>query len=338
LASLTRLRRSAAPPPAWQPLELAGSSPVSRRLRERIHELAVDPGPVLIVAPRGYDAAAIASGLHAAAGRRGAFVPLDCVEADGARLEAALFATPPPRRGQAGALEAVGPGSALALARDGTLVLTSAADMGMSTQARLSRLLREGAVRINGGTRPTSLTVQVVLAADTSLDADVRDGRFRSDLYRRLAGRRLDIPPLRDRRTDIETIARALMDRAAREAAVPPRGFTQAALGLLEALPWDGNVGELDAVVRRLLSASETAPIRVEDVIAELDPRKVATVGVPRTNLRDARRQFEREYIAAVLEQTGWRMGPAARVLGIERTNLYRKARQLGIARAKVTP
>jgi DNA-binding NtrC family response regulator len=131
-------------------------------------------------------------------------------------------------------------------------------------------------------------------------------------------------------------MAAALMERLAREAGVPPRPFTSAALALISALAWEGNVAELEHFVRELVAARTDAPVRVEDVIGHVDPRAVARVGAPHVSLREARRQFEREYIAAVLRHAGGRMGQAARLLGIQRTNLYRKARQLGIARGKV--
>jgi two-component system nitrogen regulation response regulator NtrX len=155
----------------------------------------------------------------------------------------------------------------------------------------------------------------------------VAEGRFRPDLFRRLSPARLDVPPLADRPEDIPTLVVRLMLDVSPDATARP--FTEAALGLLAALPWPGNLAELRDVVHRL-AALPAGPVKVEDVLAQIrvaGPRPAPELG----SLREARRRFEREYVAAVLMRHGWRMSEAARTLGIQRTNLYRKARQLGI-------
>jgi len=144
------------------------------------------------------------------------------------------------------------------------------------------------------------------------------------------------VPPLRLRPEDIPAIARHVMERVAREPGAGARGFTKAALALLSALPWPGNVEELTGVLGRVLASAPAALVRVEDLLAEVGAEWRGTRRAGAT-LREAKRQFEREYIASVLRQHGWRMGEAARALGIQRTNLYRKARQLDIPRVKVT-
>jgi two-component system, NtrC family, nitrogen regulation response regulator NtrX len=112
-----------------------------------------------------------------------------------------------------------------------------------------------------------------------------------------------------------------------------PRSFTQAAITVLAALPWAGNIDELAALLRKILGSANGQSVTQEDVLAHL-PMDGQFSRVDLTaSLRDARRRFERDYIAAVLERHQWRMSEAARALGIERANLYRKARQLGIVR-----
>jgi two-component system nitrogen regulation response regulator NtrX len=169
---------------------------------------------------------------------------------------------------------------------------------------------------------------RVVAVTSADLDAEVRDGRFRQDLFRRLQATRMAVPPLRQRPSDLP----ALIDQLVASTGARPRAFTRSALTVLEALPWAENIDELAAVLARVLpSAGET--VRQEDVLAHV-PMDGAFGRVDLTaSLRDARRRFEREYIAAVLERHNWRMSEAARTLGIERANLYRKARQLGISR-----
>jgi two-component system nitrogen regulation response regulator NtrX len=316
------------------PAALAGTSPAARRLREAARELASRFGAALIVAPAGFDAALIARTVHRLAAVAGPCITVEC-GAPAGRVDERLFGPVPARRAPADFIESLGPESALVAARHGTLVLVSVADLPVSTQARLARVLRDGEARVNGGQRRVRLDVRVIATTELPLEEEVRHARFRSDLYKRLAAHVLRLPPLRERREDIGAMAQALMTRLATDAGVPPRPFTHAAIALIGALAWDGNLAELEGFVRELVSAGTTAPVRVEDVIAQVDPGAVTSVGMPRASLREARRQFEREYIEAVLRQSGWRMGQAARVLGIQRTNLYRKARQLGIARAK---
>ena len=117
-----------------------------------------------------------------------------------------------------------------------------------------------------------------------------------------------------------------------------PPAFTQAALTVLSAPAWPGNLDELRAVLDRVLRAAPAGPIRQEDVLAHLPIDGVLARIAPEISLREARRQFEREYIASVLERHRWRMSEAARTLGIERANLYRKTRQLGIMRRAGAP
>jgi DNA-binding NtrC family response regulator len=173
----------------------------------------------------------------------------------------------------------------------------------------------------------------VIGASELPLDPEVQAGRFRADLFKRFASGQITLVPLCERAEDIAVAATALMTSAPSRWGRPPRDFTKAALALLTALRWDRNLAELEALLRELALQGSHLPVRVEDVVALASPGVVASLAAPRVNLRDARRQFEREYIAAVLRHSEWRMDRAARLLGIQRTNLYRKARQLGIAR-----
>jgi DNA-binding NtrC family response regulator len=287
---------------------------------------------VLIVAPHGCDAAGLARTLHALTQPEAPFVLVDCAETPD--VERALFGTVRPRNGRADLLETVAPDGRLAEARGGTLVLLAIHELPANTQARLSRLLRDGEVRAAAGGRRMPLDTRLVACTELSLQREVQHGCFRADLLRRFVSAQLELTPLSQRREDIGPLATALMQHAAQELGRTPREFSEASLALLAALEWDGNTAELARVVRALAAAG-AGRVRVEDVVAGMNPGSLTGVAVPRVSLREARRQFERDYIAAVLRHSGWRMGQAARVLGIQRPNLYRKARQLGIARAK---
>ena len=167
--------------------------------------------------------------------------------------------------------------------------------------------------------------------------AGLRDGgQTRDDLYRRLSASRIDLPPLATRRDDVPVLAmRVLDDWCAAQGT--SRGFTHAALALLEALTWPGNLAELRDVVERVAGGTHGETIQVEHLLPALRLDRAAIPFAPAGTLREARLRFERDYIAAVLQHHGWRMAEAAETLGIQRPNLYRKARQLGIPVARVS-
>jgi DNA-binding NtrC family response regulator len=169
------------------------------------------------------------------------------------------------------------------------------------------------------------------------IDSDVRESRFRADLFRRLAVSRIDLPPLRDRLEDVPALGARLLEDLSAAAGLPPRSFTPAALALLAALSWPGNLAELREVVERVMADTGDQVIQIERLLPALQLDRANTAFVPAGNLRDARLRFERDYIAAVLQHHGWRMADAAQTLGIQRPNLYRKARQLGIPLTRVT-
>jgi DNA-binding NtrC family response regulator len=162
------------------------------------------------------------------------------------------------------------------------------------------------------------IDVRVIGATADRLDAGLRE-----DLIRRLPAV-VDIPPFHQRRGDVPAIAEAMLASRNRMAR-----FTPAALTVLTALPWRRNTAELASLLDRLTSAGAAPLIRQEDVLAEVQLDR--TPARPAGNLREARRRFERDFIAAVLREHAWQVREAAQALGIERANLYRKARQLGI-------
>jgi len=323
--------------PPWPP-ELQGTSPLVRRLRDQVRRVADGAGRALVVAEPGLDAAAVARAIHECGPSRGApLVEVECARGEPSAIEASLFgppAAPPARRSQV--LESVSPPCSLTAASGGTLYLAHVADLPAAVQARLARIVRDGEVLVEGVAQPLKISVRVIAGCAPTIEAEVEQGGFRADLYRRLSAIRIDVPPLRLRPEDIPAIARHVMERIAMERGAGARGFTKAALGLLSALPWPGNVEELAGVLGRVVASAPSGHVRVEDLLAEVGTewRGRRTAGA---SLREAKRQFEREYIASVLRQHGWRMGEAARALGIQRTNLYRKARQLDIPRVKGT-
>jgi two-component system, NtrC family, nitrogen regulation response regulator NtrX len=320
--------------------ELVGRSAAITRVQELVRRAAGSNGGVLLVAHRGGDVESVARELWARTVRTaGDFQRVECGGADAARLDRLLFGVPAATTPVD--LENVAPDSRIALAAAGVLFLQDVTDMPASVQARVARVARDGEVRIDGAR--TATDIRWMASAAPGIESEVRSGRFRSDLYRRLAASRIDLPPLRDRPEDVGLLASRLLEDWCEACGCGTRSFTESALALLSALAWPGNLADLQRVVERAAADAVHDAIRIEDVLPalqldSLDARDGARSPgsfVPDGNLRDARLGFEREYIAAVLQHHGWRMAEAAKALGIQRPNLYRKARQLGIPLAR---
>jgi DNA-binding NtrC family response regulator len=313
-------------------LELIGHSAAITRVNELIRRAAPLELGVLLTAERGTDVDSIARELHRSSRRAAA--PLIAVECDGAdapRVAQLLFGNAAPAA--PGDLEAVSRDSRIAAARGGTLFLQEVSELPATAQARLARIARDGEVAIDGAPQPTDL--RLMGSASPGVDADVHTQRLRADLFRRLAALRIDLPPLRDRQEDVPLIAVRLLDAAIEEQGLAPRAFTQAALALVGAVTWPGNLAELSAAIIRVAAEPGDHDIQVEHVVPALHLQRAPARFSPTGNLREARLRFERDYISAVLQHHGWRMADAARTLGIQRPNLYRKARQLGIPVAR---
>jgi two-component system, NtrC family, nitrogen regulation response regulator NtrX len=145
------------------------------------------------------------------------------------------------------------------------------------------------------------------------------------------------VPALRDRADDVPALAVRLMEETCAMSGRPPRTFTQAALALFGALTWPGNLAELRTTVERIAVHGVENVVQIEHILPVLQLHRAPAPFVLSGSLREARQRFERDYIASVLQHHDWRMAPAAQALGIQRPNLYRKARQLGIPLVRVS-
>lgn len=309
------------------PLPLLGESDAARRGREALDLATGRRTPVLVIAEPGCRPADVARALHGRTRPDAPFVVVDCAAMEPSEIGGWLFGTPA-AHGLAADLESLGADSALLASAGGTLLLENIDDLPAPAQRRLARILRDGEVRIGRSPHPVALTVRTIGSTSNDLEADVRDGRFRQDLLRRFNASRITVPALRQRPGDLEPIVNALVAAAHGG----PRTFTQPAITVLAALPWTQNVDELSGVLDKVLQSAGPT-VRQEDVLTHIPMDGTFTRVDLTASLREARRRFEREYIAAVLERHQWRMTDAARTLGIERANLYRKTRQLGITR-----
>ena len=315
-------------------VELVGRSTAIARVQELIRRGASLDGGALITAEPGAGVEAVARELHLRGRPATApYVVLNCDAGDPASVDRLLFGQPPPVAPTD--LESVGADSCIATARGGTLYLHNVTELRASAQAQLARIARDGEVRIDGA--PVATALRIVASASPGIDSDVHAHRFRGDLYRRLSAVRIDLPPLRDRPDDVPALAVRLLEDVCSAEGRPSRTFTQAALALVGALTWPGNLAELRTAVERVVADVVEDVIQIEHILPALQLHRVHAPFAPTGNLREARLRFERDYIASVLQHHGWRMAPAAQALGIQRPNLYRKARQLGIPLVRVS-
>ena len=321
--------------PLAQPtVELLGESAVITRVKEFVRRAATIDGGVLITAEPGSAVDSLARELHARSPRAAAaYVTVECAGREAGGIDRILFGDAPTNG--ASDLESVSKDSSVARARGGVMFLQDVVELPAGAQARLARIARDGEVRIDGVIVETGF--RLVAGAPASIDADVDAHRFRADLYRRLSAVRIDLPPLRDRLEDVPVIATRLLGEACATRGVAPRAFTQAALALIGALTWPGNLGELRDAIDRVVVDSRDEVVHVEHLLPALRLQRGAEAFRPSGSLREARSRFERDYIASVLQHHGWHMANAAQTLGIQRPNLYRKARQLGIPLGRIT-
>jgi two-component system, NtrC family, response regulator AtoC len=311
-------------------IELIGQSAAAVRSRELVRRIAALDTAVLLVGEPGIDVLSVAREIHERSRRsNGPLQVVACAEGDPAAIDVTLFGTSAFRDTD---LVVVSPESSVALARGGSLFLRDVADLSSGTQARLARMLRDGEARLGGAVVPTDL--RLIASAAASVDEDARAHRFRPDLYRRLSAARIDLPPLRARASDIPALAERVLQEVG-GALGTGRSFTQAAQALLSALPWPRNLAGLRESIAQAVSSTDATALQIEPLLAVLQIERPVPVFTPTGTLREARLRFERDYIGAVLQYHGWHLSEAARTLGIQRPNLYRKARQLGIPLAR---
>lgn len=310
-------------------VEFTGRSAAIGRVQELVRRVATREGSVLLVARPGTDVESIAREIHLFGSHANApFVSVSCGAVGAERM---LFGDP---TGEAPLdLEAVSADSRIAAACGSTLFLADIAELPAAVQARLARVARDGEVRIAG--EPVAGAWRLLASASPAIEADVEAHRFRRDLYRRVTTWRIELPPLADRPEDVPALAVRVLENLPAARSGSPRTFTQAALALLGAMTWPGNLAELQEAVERAVASTEDAVIQVEHILPTLQLSRAPRAFEPAGSLREARLRFEHEYIAAVLRHHGWRMAEAATTLGIQRPNLYRKVRQLGIPIAR---
>jgi DNA-binding NtrC family response regulator len=300
---------------------------------ENVRQAAATHGGVLICGESGSGRRMIAREVHRlSAGGDAPFVGADCAEVE--EIESVLFGLPPVSGNGDGVRarrDRISRVSLLYQAVGGTLFLAHLIEMPARVQARLARVLRDGEVTVIESRRTVPTRMRLVASADASWDGAVAEGQIRSDLSKRCSHTRIQVPPLRERREDIPALASSLLAEVCAETGVPCREIDEGAMSLLCAFPWRGNARELRALLRTLVQRSDSPSLRLQDVLASVHLDGAAKSFLGSGTLREAKERFERDYILAVLERHRGRVGEAARALGIQRPNLYRKMRALRV-------
>lgn len=314
-----------------------GSSRVMEAVMDLAKVAAGTRSSVLISGERGTGREMVARTIHALAGRPAApFIKIDCARANG-DLEAELFGLRAPAR-QSGAtdrlpFERISRSSLLYHGRAGTIFFERLEDMPMRVQARLARILRDGEVAVSDSSHTIEVDARAIASVPPAFEQCVQEGTIRADLFQRLSPIRIELPPLRNRREDIPYLATHFLHTICAERGIPMKTISAPAAALLSALPWPGNAQELAKLLERVVLLVSRPTVELQDVLANVNLEGSASTMAYGGTLREAREKFEREYVSAVLNQCKGRMGEAARALGIQRTHLYRKVRQLQLLR-----
>jgi two-component system, NtrC family, nitrogen regulation response regulator NtrX len=312
---------------------MVGESYAMRQLREQVAMAAPTNGRVLIYGENGTGKELVARTIHQLSRRRSAaFVEVNCAAIPEELIESELFGHV---RGAFTGAVADRRGK-FETADGGTLFLDEIGDMSLKTQAKVLRALQEQTMEAVGGTARIKVDVRVLAATNKDLQAEIRAGQFREDLYFRLNVIPIFVPPLRDRQEDIPLLADHFMAEFAREYGRRLKSLDASARGVLQRYPWPGNVRELRNVIERLMIMVPGETIGSAD-LSFLDPGALhrapsAEPAAERQTLHEARDQFERDVILRTLAEQQGNMSRTAEVLGVERSNLYRKMKAFGIA------
>jgi DNA-binding NtrC family response regulator len=323
---------------------LIGESSQMQDVFKIIDKVADTPSTILITGESGTGKELIASALHGASSRRDKpFIKINCAAIPATLLESELFGY---ERGAFTGAVTSKPGR-FELADGGTLFLDEIGEIPVEMQVKLLRALQEGEFERVGGIKTTRVDVRLIAATNRDLQAEIEAGRFRKDLYYRLAVVPIVLPALRERRSDIPMLARHFVEKYNRKLNKRIEGITDDALALLQAYPWPGNIRELENLIERVLLFADGPLITARDlpdpVRQGAGPQGNATaassvsveVTTGEAGLKDIVRmkaaELEKDLITKALEETGGNVTRAAKKLQISRKSLQTKMKEFGL-------
>jgi two-component system nitrogen regulation response regulator NtrX len=322
-------------------IELIGDSSAVAQLRGAVEKVAPTGSRVLIVGPAGSGKEVVSRMIHARSRRAdGPFVVLNCATLAPRRFEEELFgveagADPLSQPRRAGVLER---------AHGGTLLLDEVSDMPLETQGKIVRALQDSTFERLGGSSRVKVDVRVLSTTNKDLQAEIAAGRFREDLYYRLAVVPLRVPALKERREDVPALSARFLTRSAETSGIPARQLSTDAITALQAYDWPGNVRQLRNLMDWLLimaPGTPADPIRADMLPPEIGAGAPAlynadpTADIMALPLREARDLFETQYLQSQLLRFGGNISRTAGFVGMERSALHRKLKQLGINAAE---
>jgi DNA-binding NtrC family response regulator len=297
-----------------------GESRLMRTVLEQVRAVADSDASVLLLGESGTGKELVARALHWSSGRRaGPFVPVNCAAVPEGLLESELFGH------EKGAFTGADRKRAglFAAANGGTLFLDEVGDLALATQVKLLRAIQDKAVRPVGGSEDIQLDLRLVTATNRDLSALVQEGRFREDLYYRLAVIPIRLPALRERPEDIPLLAQHFLREAATRLGKRLTGFAPDAQEWLRGHRWAGNVRELENVIERAAVLAGDNTVTAADVRTELAAAPTAPA------LRPTLEELERQYIRRVLDEVRGDKQAAAKILGVSVRTLQRKEKEL---------
>ena len=320
-------RESAAGQP-W----IVGDSVPMKALRQQLALMAGTNGRVLIYGESGTGKELVAHALHAMSHRAAKpFVDVNCAAIPEDLIESELFGH---MKGSFTAAHERKIGK-FQKADGGTLFLDEVGDMSLKTQAKVLRVLEDQRFEPVGAQESVQVDVRVVAATNKNLEREIEAGNFREALFYRLNVIPFHVPPLRERREDIPALAAFFLGEFTRAYGRKAKELTPAAMELLREYHWPGNVRELRNLIERIVILHPQSKVDARHIpLQSPSPRKAGTDGAPERygSLQDVREAAERDYILRKLEEAGGNVSRAAELLGLERSNLYRKMKALGIA------
>ncbi len=313
--------------------KIVGKSGAAKEIINKINIIAPTDARVLITGETGTGKELIAWALHHNSLRKNkSYIKLNCASIPGELLESELFGH---KRGSFTGADKDRDGKFIA-ANNGTLFLDEIGDMSFNLQSKLLRVLEENEITVVGENSPKKIDVRIIAATNKNLSEEIRNGRFREDLFHRINVFEIYIPPLRERKEDILPLAYHFLKRYAETYNKRIHSISPQVEGILLNNNWKGNVRELRNMIEKLVIMCDGDEISIENYYSALGKNGNGATIDDSDSLKGAKEKFEKELLLKTLIDSGWKVSEAAEKLKIERTNLFKKMQKYNIKRKKL--